>query len=251
MIKEDRLKFKKLFGIDCAALSQRLIISPFFSPKLFGLKLKNSKYFKGLIYKGVTGTYQGQTITFINTGIGPMLVADSILAQDQDNVCSVIFIGAVGGVTSLSIADIVLIKQAYFDAGYYQRLAINFKNYSSVNNLKPDNKLMQLCSDFLSKQKIKAKEINVISLNSLWHQDDNLIQQIKKKGIQAVDLECAFFYAMAKKQKIKALALCYVSDLLLTKPYWHDLSCIDRIQVQKSISYLIEVALELSILVKS
>jgi len=249
MIKEDKLKFKKLFGTDYARLGQRLIISPFFSPKLFGVKLKNSKYFKGLIYKGVTGAYRGQTITFVNTGIGQTLVADSILAQDQDNICSVIFLGAVGAVNSLSVADLVLVKQACFDADYYQRLDMYFKNDLSVNNFKPNNKLAQLCSDFLSKQKINVKEINVISLNSLWQQDDNLIQRIQKKGIQAVDLECAFFYAMAKKKKIKALALCYVSDLLPTKPYWRDLSDVDRIQVQKSISDLIKAALDLSVLV--
>lgn len=245
MTESERKKFKKLFGIAPECMGQALIISPFFNTKLLQAKLKNSEFFKGLVYKGVQGNYQGTQITFINTGIGQSLTVDCLLAQDSEKIKKIIFLGAVGAVRDLNFADMVLIDKAFYDANYYQKFGFNF-NQKQIKNFSPGEKLIDLCFKVAQTQKYKLKKASLISVHTLWDQNDEMIQRIYDDNIQCLDLECALFYATAALKKIEAVALCYVSDLINAKPYWSDFSPRDCRLVKKNIANLVNIALESS-----
>lgn len=248
MNENESLKFKKLFGIEPQSLGDALIISPFLGAKLFKAELKQQKFFKGIVYNGITGIYKNRKISFINTGMGYPLVVDCLLALDEKRVSSVIFLGAAGAVNSLQIADCVVVTRAFFDQSYYERFNIHVLEKSETQGFGPDDKLLALCENKIKTQCNDLKKITLLSLNSLWCQDEKMVLSLKEKGIQAVDLEAAMFYAAAKNKKLKALALCFVSDLLLTKPYWSEFSLAEKLMLKKSIGRLVKLALEISVL---
>ncbi len=248
MNKDDRLKFKKLFGLGDELLGNALIISPFLSPKFFKAEVKAEQSFKGLIYTGARGIYENKKVTFINTGIGHTLVGDCVLAQDPEKISTIIFLGAVGALNGLKIADCVFVKQAFFDTQYYEKFGMKWEDNPGAYSFGADDRLVDLCAELLKKEKAEIRQIDVVSLNSIWEEDESKVLALKKKNIQAVDLECAIFYAAAKSKKIKALGLCFVSDLLLSKPYWSNLSAPEQEKLKKSIKFLVKTALALSVL---
>jgi len=123
---EDK-KFIKLFGITQDQIGDCIVLSPFFNPKLFASQVENPQYFKGMLFHGLSGTFKNKKITFIYTGMGQTLVADCVLAQDKNRIKAIIFLGAIGAVRDLEIADKVIIEQAFFDQTYYSKFGIEFE----------------------------------------------------------------------------------------------------------------------------
>lgn len=249
MNNEDKQKFRKLFGIEPELLGETVIISPFLSPKIFKTELKKPQYFKGLVYKGINGVYKNKKITFIHTGIGEVLVGDCVLAQDAERVSAIIFLGAVGAVNGLKIGDNVIIEKAFHENSFFsdqgKEASFCLKDTFSAPS---DIGLLELSQDLLKQKKLQMPKINVLSLRSLWQQDRDFGLFIKKKNIQSVDLECAYFYACAKQKKIKALAFCFVSDQIINRPYWSDFSLAEKMRIKNSIAVLVNLALELCVL---
>jgi len=237
-------KFKKLFGISRDDLGEVLLISPFFHVKLVASELKQKKFFKGMIFHGLNGFYKNKKITFVNTGMGQTLVADCILAQDPEKIKAVIFLGAVGAVKDLEIADIVVIKEAVFDTQYYRNFGINFKE-GELKKFYPDAQLLEYSLNTAGKRNYHLRQANVISLHTFWDQAEQRANQLANNGMKSVDLECALFYAAARRKKIKAIAFCFVSDNIVSRPFWGDFSVKERLEMKKRASEIVCLGLEL------
>ncbi len=237
-------KFKKLFGINRDDLGEVLLISPFFHAKLVSAELKRKEFFKGMIFHGLNGFYEDKKITFVNTGMGQTLVVDCILAQNPEKIKAVIFLGAVGAVKDLEIADIVVIKEAVFDTEYYGNFGLIFKG-DSLKKFYPDAQLLEYSLNVAGKKNYHLRQANVISLHTFWDQPEQRAKQLAKNGMQSVDLECALFYAAAWEKKIKSLAVCFVSDNILRRPFWGDFSVKERLKMKKRASDVVLLGLEL------
>ncbi len=237
-------KFKKLFGIGRDELGEVLLISPFFHVKLLASELKRKNFFKGMIFHGVNGFYKNKKITFVNTGMGQTLVADCILAQDAEKIKAVIFLGAVGAVKDLEIADTVVIKEAVFDTEYHRKFGINFKE-GAQKKFYPDAQLLKYSLNTASEKNYHLKQVNVISIHSFWDQAEKRAEQLAKNGVQSVDLECALFYAAAREKKIKSIAFCFVSDNIVSRPFWGNFSVKERLAMKNKASEIVRLGLEL------
>ncbi|MFH1460034.1 MAG: hypothetical protein ABIG64_06660 [Candidatus Omnitrophota bacterium] len=234
-------KFKTLFGIEKKEISHKIIISPFFNNKIFKEKLEEPKNFKGLLFYGINGMHKGEKISYINTGIGQEFVVDCVLGLANKKDCKIIFLGAVGAVKDLSFGECVYIEKAFFDITYYKKFGIGINDASLI--FKPDLNFADLSLRLAQRKGINLKNVSLISLHSLWDQNEDLIKNIKEKNIQTIDLECALFYAAAEKSQIKSIALCYVSDLILSRPFWQKFSPDERKKIQKCTACLTELAL--------
>lgn len=243
MNKIDAMRFSKLFGIKYEEVGDFLVISPFFSPKLFSAQLQRVLFFKGMLFHGLSGIYKEKKITFIYTGMGQSLVADCVLAQEPQRVKAIVFLGAVGAVSDLEIGDNVIIEKAFFDTGYFKEFGINLGE-NLIKEFLPHNEFVEHCLIMDKVQNLGFKKANVSSVHTFLNQGPEVAKNFNQLGIQSIDLECALFYAAAIKRQIKAIALCFVSDNILSKPFWSDFSLQDQLKVKNQMPKLVKFSLE-------
>lgn len=245
----EKEKFNKIFGVSRDEIADVLLISPFFNVKLFASKLKKKKFFKGLLFHGLNGIYGTKKVTFINTGMGQSFVVDCMLAQDPQKIKAVIFLGAVGAVQDLKIADSVVIKEAVFDTKYHAKFGINFQA-NDARVFYPDMQLLEKSTAIALEKRYDLKQANVSSIHTLWEQPKARAEELAKKGIQSVDLECALFYAAALEKKIKSIAFCFVSDQILSRPFWGNFSAAERLAMKNKAAEIVDLGLELGLKMK-
>lgn len=243
MKDQDKLKFKALFGIDQALIPESIIISPFFSIKSAASFLKEKHNFKGMFFSGVRGLYKGKEIIYIKTGVGATLVHDCIAAIPQHLSAKIIFLGAVGAVNGLNIGDCVLVNKAFLAQEYFAGMNISLMQQSTCG-YEPDVLLAKQCKALAQKQNVNLKKVDVMSLHSLWAEDEKLIAQLQEKNIDAVELECAVFYGTSKLKQKNSLALCVVSDHLEKKPFWSEFAISEQSCLKKSMQDLMQLALD-------
>jgi len=238
-------KFERFFGIPVDKCGQVLIISPFFGAKLFSAQLNRACDFKGMLFHGVSGMYEEKKVTFINTGMGQTFTADCVLAQNAQKIKAIIFLGAVGALQDLNISQGVLIQEAFFDSDFFSELGLLSRQDQALR-FGPDPELSIISRRIASEQKYELEPARVISINTLWQQEPESARPFINRGMQAVDLECAFLYAAAARKKIKTAALCYVSDHLIEKPFWTDFPPTERSSLQNAMKKLAEIALKIT-----
>jgi purine-nucleoside phosphorylase len=241
----EKQRFRRLFGINRKELGEVLVISPFFSPKLFKQRLKKISVFKGMVYQGINGQIQERKISFINTGMGQSLVADCVMAQDAKKVKALIFLGAAGAIRDLEIGDNTVIEKAFFDTEFYYKFGI-FIDPSLNNFFLASPELISKTKNFSKECGLKLKPSTLISLHTFLDQGPERAKVFSEKKIQSVDLECALFYAAAKKKGIPAVALCFVSDHILNKPFWSDFSVLQKAKIRNQIFALSDFSLQLA-----
>ncbi|MFH1776040.1 MAG: hypothetical protein ABH952_00535 [Candidatus Omnitrophota bacterium] len=242
--------FKKLSGVSGDMISSAVIISPFISVKKIARHLHNSKFFKGALYEGVIGRFAQREITYIKTGIGASLIGDAVLSLPDKKYAGVYFLGAVGGINKLNIAELVIVKQAKADGGFVAIIEEKDKISTAISYC-PDKRLLAQGIEFLKKNIQEIRQVNVATLSSLFFETKQNICRMQKMGIEAVDMELAAFYAAAKKRGIPALGLCFVSDLPGEMVFWDKIS-IDKLlalsNVQKRmIKAGLKIAAELTV----
>ncbi|MBU4304416.1 MAG: hypothetical protein KJ893_02145 [Candidatus Omnitrophica bacterium] len=244
MTKTNALKFKKLFGAEPESMSATLIISPFFPLKVFSAHLKKQVFFKGLVFKGVRGIYKNTPVTFIHTGMSATLVSDCVLAQEPRHTGKIIFLGAAAAVQRLNVGDCVIIKEAGLDIEHYRHYGFECRQ-KEERGFFADKGLIEQSIRAARERNIDLKPTRLMSVYSLWDQDESFAEALVQKDIQAIDLECALFYAAAGRRHIKAAALCYISDHIKHRPFWSEFTLPERLAVRKSFLSIIQVSLEL------
>lgn len=202
----------KLLGTSPENLGQKVIVTPFGRIEELTSMLQNPKPFKGIIYKGVTGTYNNKKTSIIVTGIGSTLVGDCILSLDSPDIKEVYFIGTAGGLGDLKIGDL-LISELAIDGKNFCKYTEHQKNYSTF-----------LGKEYYGSEnlinKLPYKTGKVFSIGSLYGESDQFLKYLETLNINAVELEIASFYAACSAMKFDNLALAVISDLPLSKPFW-------------------------------
>ena len=164
--------------------------------------------------QGYTGTYKGKRVSVMASGMGCPSI--SIYSHELFNfygVKNIIRIGSAGAMTDrLHLGDIVVGLSAYTNSAIARGFGIDV-------NVAP------CCSwELLSKTMENAKKMNLdcqVVPGALFSSDDfygegAATKQLMKMGVLAVEMEAAALYLNAAMAGKNALAICSISDSIVT-----------------------------------
>ncbi len=162
--------------------------------------------------QGYTGTYKGKKVSVMASGMGcPSIGIYSYELFNFYDVKNIIRIGSAGAVSSrLKLKDIVIGMSAYTDSGYV-------KSFGFDGNAAP------CCSyKLLKKAMDHAKDLpcNVVCgpiySSDAFYSDVSNLDVLTRLGVLAIEMEAAALYLNAARAGKNALAMCSISDSLVT-----------------------------------
>ena len=162
--------------------------------------------------QGYTGWYKGKKVSVMASGMGcPSIGIYSYELFNFYDVKNIIRIGSAGAISpKLKLKDIVIAMSAYTDSGY-------INSFGFRGNAAP------CCSyELLSKAMENAKSLpcNVICgalfSSDAFYSDFSQTETLSKLGVLAVEMEAAALYMNAARAGKNALAICSISDSLVT-----------------------------------
>ncbi len=163
--------------------------------------------------QGYTGIYRGVRVSVMASGMGmPSMAIYSYELFKFYDVDQIIRIGSAGAMQeNINIRDIVFGMGACTNSAYASQYRLP-GCFSSI----ADFKLLQL--GVIQAEKINAiyHVGNLLSSDTFYCDDSQSTQQWKKMGVMAVEMEAAALYMNAARCGKQALAICTISDHLLT-----------------------------------
>ena len=163
--------------------------------------------------QGYTGKYCGKEISVMASGMG--MPSISIYAYELYNffdVENIIRVGTAGGMNKkVKIRDIVLGQGACTDSNFALQFNLN-------GNLCPiaDFGLLKGAYEIAEKMGLEAHVGNLYSTDVFYNDDSTTTEKWARLGVLAVEMEAAALYMTASRFGKKALAICTVSDHLIT-----------------------------------
>jgi len=162
---------------------------------------------------GFTGTYKGQRISVMGTGMGvPSIGIYATELVKFYGVKVLIRVGTCGTVLDhVKVGDVCIGQAAATDS------SINHVRYSTrrrAYDVPPiaDFGLCRLAVESAEKRKCKFHVGNIFSTDTFYNTDEELNEMCSKYNILAYEMEAASLYGIAAEYNAKALAICTVSD---------------------------------------
>lgn len=162
---------------------------------------------------GFTGTYRGQRISVQGTGMGQPSISiyvHELLAEYGAK--TLLRVGSCGGLLAdVAIRDLVI--------------GISAATESSMNALRFEGFHYAPTADFsLVRAYVEKAEAagaryhvgQIFSTDSFYHDRPELRDRLTQYGVMAVEMEAAALYTLAAKFGARAMAVCTVSDNLVT-----------------------------------
>jgi purine-nucleoside phosphorylase len=158
---------------------------------------------------GYTGTWQGHRVSVQGSGMGqPSLAIYANELFREYDVTTVVRVGSCGALTEkLAVRDLVIASGACTDSSM-NAIAFEGLHYAPV-------------ADFglLRDAAAAAPEAHVgliFSSDSFYSARPELVARMVDYGVLAVEMEAAALYTLAAKHGARALAICTVSDHVVT-----------------------------------
>lgn len=162
---------------------------------------------------GFTGTYRGERVSVQGTGMGqPSLSIYVNELISEYAVHQLVRVGSCGALTErLALRDVVIAQAAATD--------------SSINSHRFQGFQYPATADFtLLRHAVEAAESaqathlvgSIFSSDSFYHDRSDLTDTLVDFGVLAVEMETAELYTLAAKHRRAALAICTVSDHIVT-----------------------------------
>lgn len=187
---------------------------------------------------GYTGTYKGKSVSVMASGMGmPSMGIYSYELFNFFEVENIIRIGSAGAISDkLALRDIVLGMGACTNSSYSDQyhLGGTFAPIASYRLLNETAKI----ADSLN---LSYKVGNLLSSDTFYNEFSEDTMAWGKMGVLAVEMEAAALYMNAARAGKNALAICTVSDSLVTG---ESLPAYER---QTSFTDMMTLALELAI----
>ena len=164
---------------------------------------------------GYTGTYRGERVSVQGSGMG--LPSLSIYAHElfaEYDVASVVRVGSCGALSKdLDLRDLVIASGACTDSSM-NRIRFEGLDYAPV----ADYGLLRAAHDAaLAKElSVRTKVGLLFSSDSFYSPRPELAARMAEYGALAVEMEASALYTLAAKFGRRALAICTVSDHILT-----------------------------------
>lgn len=188
--------------------------------------------------QGYTGTYQGTPVSVMASGMGmPSIGIYSYELYNFFGVENIIRVGSAGAISEqVKVRDVVFGMGACTNSNFAEQ-------YRLPGNFSP------ICDfDLLSSALEEAKKIgvrhhvgNLLSSDTFYSDDPTDSVKFAKMGVLAVEMEAAALYMTAARAGRRALAICTVSDHVVTG---ESLSSEER---QTSFTDMMEIALRTAI----
>jgi purine-nucleoside phosphorylase len=162
---------------------------------------------------GFTGTWRGRPVSVQGSGMGQpsMAIYVNELFTSYD-VEAVVRVGSCGALTErLAIRDVVIASGACTDSSM-NRIAFEGLDYAPV----ADFGLLRGAVEAAERRETPAHVGLLFSSDSFYPARPELSARMVGYGVLAVEMEASALYTLAAKHGRKALAICTVSDHIVT-----------------------------------
>jgi purine-nucleoside phosphorylase len=169
---------------------------------------------------GYTGTWRGERVSVQGSGMGqPSLAIYANELFDEYDVQRIIRVGSCGALTpKLELRDVVIASGACTDSSM-NRIAFEGLDYAPV----ADFGLLRAAYDASRTLEATGPEGDqtvhvglIFSSDSFYAARSELTQRMVGYGVLAVEMEASALYTLAAKYDRRALAVCTVSDHIVT-----------------------------------
>ena len=188
--------------------------------------------------QGYTGLYKGVPVSVMASGMG--MASIGIYSYELFNffgVENILRVGSAGAMSSkLKVRDIILGQAACTNSAYGEQ-------YGFRGHFAPiaDFTLLRTAASLAEEMGLSYQVGNLFSSDTFYDDDPEASRQWMKLGVLGVEMEAAALYMNAARAGKKALAICTVSDHLLTG------EATDAQERQTSFRQMMELALETAI----
>ena len=172
--------------------------------------------------QGYTGTYDGVRVSVMASGMGmPSMGIYSYELYSVFGVENILRIGSTGALQeSIHLRDIVIAQGACTDSRWQEQ-------YHLTGNFAPiaDYTLLETCVTAAKEQGLPYHVGNILSSERFYNDDLDVEEGLRanhgwqKMGVMAVEMEAAALYMNAARLGKRALAICTVSDQLVTSEF--------------------------------
>jgi purine-nucleoside phosphorylase len=186
---------------------------------------------------GFTGTWNGRPVSVQGSGMGQpsMAIYVNELFAEYD-VQSIIRVGSAGALTTdVAIRDIVIASGACTDSSMNRHRFLGL-DYAPV----ADFGLLRAAYDAAAKRTDVTTHVGLIySSDSFYNpRAAELTKPLVDHGVLAVEMEASSLYTLAASYRRKALAICTISDHIVTG---EETTAAER---EQTFSAMVEIALE-------
>lgn len=185
--------------------------------------------------QGYTGSYRGSRVSVMASGMGiPSIGIYSYELYNFFGVDSIIRVGSAGSMREdIKIRDIVIGQGACTNSAY-------IKQFHLDGQYAPIADFSLLCSAVEASEQAGARYHvgNLLSADTFYDDDPEMNARWRRLGVMAVEMEAAGLYINAARAGRRALAICTISDSLIS----HELTTAE--ERQNSFTQMMEIALE-------
>ena len=176
---------------------------------LEGAKLVNNV--RGI--HGYTGTYKGERVSVMASGMGmPSIGIYSYELYNFFGVENIMRIGSAGGISeSVKMRDIIIGMGACTTSNYAVQFGLE-GDYAPIASYKMLKMAVEECEKLGAKYAVG----NLLSSDIFYNADPLAREKWTRMGVLGVEMEAAALYMNAAYAGKNALAICTVSDHLLT-----------------------------------
>ena len=161
--------------------------------------------------QGYTGTYKSVPVSVMASGMGmPSIGIYSYELFSAYGVENIIRVGSAGGMQRhIKVRDIVIGMGACTNSNYGSQYGLN-GTYAPIASYN----LLRTCVDKAEEMGLSYHVGNILSSDTFY--TDDVSSDWGKMGVMAVEMEAAALYMNAARLGKNALAICTISDHLLT-----------------------------------
>ncbi len=188
--------------------------------------------------QGYTGTWKGTPVTVQASGMGiPSIGIYSWELYNFYGVESIIRIGSAGGINDeLKLMDIVAAQGACTDSNFAHQFGLN-GTFAPIADFTLLSEAVAVAGD----KGVDMRVGNLLSADNFYNDGSDGMEQWKKMGVYAVEMEAAGLYLNAARCGKRALCLCTISDHIY-RP-----EALTSEERQLSLTQMIEIALDTAV----
>ncbi len=194
--------------------------------------------------QGYTGTYEGTRVSVMASGMGmPSMGIYSYELFNFFGVENIMRIGSAGAMNkNIKVRDIVIGMGASTNSNFASQFHLP-GNFSAICSFS----MLSACVHTANAMGVRYHVGNLLSSDTFYNDEENIPAELTslssygKMGVLAVEMETAALYMNAARHQKNALAICTVSDHLITG---ESTTAAER---QSSFTEMIELALKTAI----
>ena len=190
--------------------------------------------------QGYTGTYKGKPVSVMASGMG--MPSMGIYAYELFNfydVNNIIRVGSTGAINeNVNVRDIIIGLGASTTSRFEHQFDLN-GTYSAICSYEILKKTMDSVSELGLEEKTHVG--GILSSDAFYGETDEMNKKWAAMNVLSIEMEAAALYMYAAQAKKNAIAICTVSDHLLTG---ESTSSEER---EKTFTEMMELALETAI----